>query len=314
MQLSGFLDVAVTIVVTFVLASLLCTTINELVVTLLKTRANTLHRTVSALLDDQNIRSAFFNHGLIKSLGIGSTGGKEGDTPPSSEFDKTSRSSYIDGRTFADALLGTIEPGKPIPAIDDVQKRVDLLEDGQLKAALALAVASANESITSVRDEMARWFDTSMDRLSGHYTRYMKWLSLGVGLAVAIALNIDTIDIAASSWKDPQVRQAAIAVAETLDPSNAVPACTDEATRINCLTNSVATTTTELSRLPVGWEGYQIDWANPGWWIVKLAGWIITALAASVGAPFWFDILQNVMSLRGAGVKRDDKLAGTPVK
>lgn len=312
MQLSGLLDVAITIVVTFVLTSLLCTTINELVVTLLKTRANGLHRTVSALLDDENIRTAFFNHGLIKSLGIGSTAGKQGDTPPSTMNDKTSRSSYIDGRTFADALLGTIEPGKPIPAIEEVQKRIELLADGQLKAALALAVASANQSITSVRDEMARWFDTSMDRLSGYYTRYMKWLSLGIGLAVAILLNIDTAQIAASSWNDPQVRQSAIAIAENLSPNDNVD-CSGKPDEINCLTTKVRDTTNELSGLPVGWTStppWPTTLDTGLWWLTKLIGWLITALAASVGAPFWFDMLQNVMSLRGAGVKRTDSLDG----
>lgn len=313
MQISGLLDVALTIVVTFVLTSLLCTTINELVVSLLKTRANTLHRTVSALIDDTNIRTAFFNHGLIKALGIGSTGGGEGDTPPSSQVDKTSRSSYIDGRTFADALLGTIEPGKPIPALEVIQKRIELLEDGQLKAALALALASAKDNIIGVRDEMARWFDTAMDRLSGHYTRYMKWLSLGVGLAVAIVLNIDTVNIAASSWKDPQVRQGAIAIAENLNPKDSA-ACAGKPDEISCLTTSISNTSADLSGLPVGWTGQSIEWTNPIWWLIKLAGWLITALAASVGAPFWFDVLQNVMSLRGAGIKRKGTDAEAQVK
>ena len=57
---------------------------------------------------------------------------------------------------------------------------------------------------------------------------------------------------------------------------------------------------------PIGWENLQLPAGqNPILWgLTKLIGWIITALAASVGAPFWFDILQNVMSLRGAGTKR----------
>jgi hypothetical protein len=29
-------------------------------------------------------------------------------------------------------------------------------------------------------------------------------------------------------------------------------------------------------------------------------GWIITALALSLGAPFWFDLLNKLMKLRGA--------------
>ncbi|MBS1563840.1 MAG: hypothetical protein JST39_05595 [Bacteroidetes bacterium] len=35
-------------------------------------------------------------------------------------------------------------------------------------------------------------------------------------------------------------------------------------------------------------------------------GWFITALAISLGAPFWFDLLNKIMVLRGAGKKPSD--------
>jgi hypothetical protein len=34
-----------------------------------------------------------------------------------------------------------------------------------------------------------------------------------------------------------------------------------------------------------------------------LAGWLLTALAAALGAPFWFDLIGRVVNLRGAGAK-----------
>lgn len=39
-----------------------------------------------------------------------------------------------------------------------------------------------------------------------------------------------------------------------------------------------------------------------GW---SLLGWVITALAISLGAPFWFDMLNKIMKLRGTGSKND---------
>jgi hypothetical protein len=39
-----------------------------------------------------------------------------------------------------------------------------------------------------------------------------------------------------------------------------------------------------------------------GW---SILGWLITALAISLGAPFWFDILNKIMKLRGTGNKSD---------
>jgi len=37
--------------------------------------------------------------------------------------------------------------------------------------------------------------------------------------------------------------------------------------------------------------------------LLKLAGWLLTALAISLGAPFWFDLLNRVVKLRQAGTK-----------
>ncbi|MCU0429642.1 MAG: hypothetical protein MUF42_06685 [Cytophagaceae bacterium] len=43
-----------------------------------------------------------------------------------------------------------------------------------------------------------------------------------------------------------------------------------------------------------------------GWSFSILIGWIITALAISLGAPFWFDMLNKLMKLKGTGSKSQD--------
>jgi hypothetical protein len=41
-------------------------------------------------------------------------------------------------------------------------------------------------------------------------------------------------------------------------------------------------------------------------------GWIITALAITLGAPFWFDLLSKLINLRGTGTKIDTEDGGQP--
>jgi hypothetical protein len=55
---------------------------------------------------------------------------------------------------------------------------------------------------------------------------------------------------------------------------------------------------------PIGWtmekpvgEGEFFDW------LVAIIGWLITGLAVSLGAPFWFDMLKTFVNVRGAGQK-----------
>jgi hypothetical protein len=39
----------------------------------------------------------------------------------------------------------------------------------------------------------------------------------------------------------------------------------------------------------------------------KLAGLLLTVIVLSLGAPFWFDLLKRIISIRSAGVNPDEK-------
>lgn len=53
--------------------------------------------------------------------------------------------------------------------------------------------------------------------------------------------------------------------------------------------------------LPIGWDDSTNELLYPvssRGWMVKSFGWLITALAVSLGAPFWFDVLNKFMIVR----------------
>jgi hypothetical protein len=54
------------------------------------------------------------------------------------------------------------------------------------------------------------------------------------------------------------------------------------------------------SDLPVGWD---IKKDHSIW--ITILGWLITAVALSAGAPFWFDMLKRLVNIRNAGIKPD---------
>jgi hypothetical protein len=43
--------------------------------------------------------------------------------------------------------------------------------------------------------------------------------------------------------------------------------------------------------------------------LLKLIGWLITAGATVLGAPFWFDTLKKLVNIRGTGVNPAEKPA-----
>ena len=64
----------------------------------------------------------------------------------------------------------------------------------------------------------------------------------------------------------------------------------------------------QLSKLglPLGWSTLPEDATG---WIKKVIGLLITTLAVSLGAPFWFDVLKNFSNLRSSGPPPDTKTA-----
>lgn len=64
------------------------------------------------------------------------------------------------------------------------------------------------------------------------------------------------------------------------------------------LTNEIA----EVKRpLGMGWEGIAIRELSTYDLLSKLLGFILTALAVSMGAPFWFDLLKKMVNIRSTG-------------
>lgn len=53
---------------------------------------------------------------------------------------------------------------------------------------------------------------------------------------------------------------------------------------------------------------------NPQWWgnyvLLSLFGWCMTAVACTLGAPFWFDALSKLVKLRGSGSKGESGSGG----
>jgi hypothetical protein len=129
-------------------------------------------------------------------------------------------------------------------------------------------------------------------------------------------------------WKDPDRRAAAVQMAENA-ATNPPPASGKPVTDAE-LKAQVDKTATSLRSLPIGWscpanpqtaastttpaEGMTLKEIAKQYWdcareqkqklsLLQILGWLLTAAALSLGAPFWFDLLNQIINLRGAGTK-----------
>jgi hypothetical protein len=357
MSFTGVLDIAISLTFLYLLISLVCTALNEMVATVLSLRSRSLSASISKILEDEELKERFYANGLVKGAISAS---QRGRTPSSGVPTGSEHSSYLDSKTFAMALLGSLNPDKQIPVVADIEESLKMasLPTG-VRDILASALATGRNDITSIRDEVATWFDSAMDRLSGEYKRQIKWVAFLIGLFVAILLNVDSYDMSRALWRDQDLREQLANAADTYLQKNETSCPLPEAkksdgasggaqapapeknpdevasqvaTSLSCQFDTVNRALEKARPFPLGWtfagplpnsedqtkeaprQLYTVL-KQPDLWFGKLLGWLWTAVALSLGAPFWFDTLSKFMNIRGAGTKPDktqEKSPGVP--
>lgn len=327
MQLTTIIDVALGLILLYLVLSLICTTINELLAALLKLRARNLASTIRKLIDDETFRSAFYSHGLIISSALSSRAGGtrvDAGAAAADDADKLARPTYLDGKTVARVLidsLSLLDPARP----DVVQTNVETLikslpADSTIRKVMLANLAVANKDIDLLRELTANWFDSAMDRLSGSYNRQLKVISLAVGIGLAAALNADSLTIARAIWTDDGLKSQVEAASQKFvagqngdltapcAPASAAStsSSSEPADQAICAAAKLVGLEQQLRPFPLGWPdgNWPKDNAEIWWWaLLKGLGIVWTGIALSLGAPFWFDLLQKFMSLRAAGGK-----------
>jgi len=175
-----------------------------------------------------------------------------------------------------------------------------------------------------------------MDRLSGTYKRKGQFVLFLIGLALAIVLNVNTLKIVSVLQHNGQVRTALADTAETFhkehgdggQPANATeienaisslpvpigwtfcrePDKLDEAANPDAAAKAAHDAAEAAYRTCVAkrWVVFDVVLAEgTSWWVVvaELVGWLLTGVAISFGAPFWFDLLGQLINIRSAGPK-----------
>jgi hypothetical protein len=267
---STILEVAMGITFVYLVMALLCSTVNEWIAGLLNARATNLRDAIGGLLNDQKLASgkdfleAFYTHPIVTGL-----------------MQNNRHPSYMPSRAFALTVMDLAAPQVEGPAtFSDLENGIKSLPPGDVRTALLALLQNTQGNFSRAQLNLEGWFDDAMDRASGWYRRRTQVWTILIAVVVTIAINADTITIARSLWTAPTLRGAIIAKAASL-PANA--------SEIN-----------ELGQL-MGWTAAIAANLDPWVWLMRVVGWILTITAVSMGAPFWFDVLNKFVNLRNAG-------------
>jgi hypothetical protein len=270
---STALEVAIGLVFCYASVALIVSSINEAIASALKLRSKSLLTGVKTLLNDPKLTGLalnLYNHGLVSPHDPGNAVNAKA---------LSNKPSYIDPKHFAIALIDSIQTKTG----DFTQLGADInaIPDPQIKQLLQGIYARASGKIENVHAELATWFDSGMDRLSGNYKRRSQLYCFIIALVIAVLFNIDSFHLFTTLWQHPAI------VAGIKPPTSS----TDIPWKM-------------LMSLPIGWtDGTTLNSAVSAISSSQSAGWLVTASATLFGAPFWFDLLQKLVNLRGTGNK-----------
>ena len=149
--------------------------------------------------------------------------------------------------------------------------------------------------------EVAAWFDRSMERSIGVYKRNSKVIGMIIALVIAVAANADTFYMI-NKFANEKVLSASV-----IQVVNKLPLDTlEQPEQISDTINELIVNTS----LPLGWQPETIkDQQRSAFVILKplpflvqrIPGWITTGLAISMGAVFWYELLKKFVDIKNVG-------------
>ncbi|MCC6929287.1 MAG: hypothetical protein IT359_09885 [Gemmatimonadaceae bacterium] len=323
---SEVLDVAIGLVVVYLLLSLFATAVREALESVFKTRAVFLETGVRELLDDRRGRGLsrqLYEHPLIASLYIGpydpaSDPQAPADAPVRERLTGANLPTYIPAPSFAAALIDLMVRGPasgpdselqraPL-TFDSLRTGVELIDSPHVRRALFLALDDAKGDLDRAKANIEQWFDRSMDRVSGWYRRRTHYWLLFIGVASTLALNVNTIAIAQHLARSKAARELVVGKASAIVADSLARAAAagvpNAPTPIDPTLAHLDARLTALAalELPIGWEHMAPVVGPPfSWFVQQVVGLLLTALAITLGAPFWFDALNKVMQVKTTG-------------
>ncbi len=370
-------ELAIGLAFVYLLLGLICSALNEVVLTMLRFRARDLNDFLNRLMTDDALAKAlcqsgsapsrdewarnraavatrFNKHPLISSLGTTPAGGvrlfcgalrgvrrcvshRLDVTPAENNPSLTYRPSYIPPNLFSTALVeclaetaqGLGKPNaaakraRPVPRVMDSTESVRqtlllLPAESSLRQALLARLNTAEDDLKKFHENVQDWFDSMMQRLSGRFRRRAQVFAFLIAAIITLALNVDSIALIKHLSSESGLRESLVAAAEqclkdnpdlVLVPNNLgaeqakqqdsppTPASTADFANLDVQMKEWGTQL-RLLGLPIGWEDAEAY--DCGGWFMRLSGWLMTTIAVSLGAPFWFDLLNKFMSFRGA--------------
>lgn len=325
------IDILLGLSVVMLMVSLVVTVLTQALTDLMQTRGKNLLDGIAGLLRQihrdlppevsKQIAEAILTHPLIRSSGsrYGAVIHREELTALLLELaaDDGPHQLEAKAREHLCDLLKANGIEDPVKTLANVRSLVLLLEQAhpELSNNARHAMAFLQEASSRFLAKINGWFDQTIDRVADRFTESARLITLIGAFAVALVLQLDTVSLVNRLAADPAFRQALVqeaikannqappepaAAATPARPSTLVPVFSDQDRQ-----NLQKLTTFDIIDVPNSFGDWGSRWTAANW-IMKLVGILITAMLLSLGAPFWYNALKNLIRLRSLIAQKDD--------
>lgn len=338
---SPIIDLALTLSFTYFSLSLTVSTIHEYLSALLNKRGEYLKNAIDCLLFDQDwkkIAEKLYNNPNITSLK------KDINSLPSYIPAGNFAAALMDQFKDDKNIILDMNKIRDVLTDDGIAAQVGI--SAGIRKLLLNFYERAQGDLQSFQKQIETFYNSAMDRASGVYKRSSQLIVFIISVVICASLNVDTINIVNKLWGNQEALKHTAdnlqTVVKQVNEKGYNPK-TDtikfEASKVTVIKNipadtsknapnakkvaqQISTVSTFLvsSGIPVGWTAQNTPDLKDKTFcqsllslLTKITGLLLTAIALMLGAPFWFDLINKIVSLRAAGKKPEEE-ATTPTK
>jgi len=166
-----------------------------------------------------------------------------------------------------------------------------------IRQSMALLEAAKGQFVAKINT----WFDQSIDRIGERFTLSTRIITVACSLVVACAIQLDTIQLINRLSIDTELRNSL--VQKAVEMGEKVETTPETLYQLSGQNKEDIKQLLQLGivNVPKSFEDWRSNWVS-----VSPLGIAFTVMLLSLGAPFWYNALKNLLELRSSLASQDD--------
>lgn len=327
----AILEVIISLVVVYFLMSTLVSFLNEFIAMVINSRGKILEKSLKHLFVEDEEEGDALVAKIYQSKFVNNLAAK---FSIAARLNK--KPSYIATENFTSALIDEIQKvgvkKSYAHTFDGLKKKIDALKDSFIKTKLEEIVIELEETqhanITTLKKRISEWFDSYMLTVTEVYKNYVRVWIFSISFFVVFSMNIDSLVLIEYFFENKEKRELMVSFAEKAKENDyAIPDSIKGEEREEAIRKAKSKLMKDFNAfdLPYGWIKKAKDTTkakvanvekdgminrtlkheqqilnNPvqSSYFTKFLGLLMTTVSLTLGAPFWYQLMMNLLALR----------------